>query len=361
MENHNHWLLDSHPLSMGPEFSAQYMTPGSSMKRVIRRSLSTSKYAAIDYFDSLKVPDEVIGHIFKYIKVIDLIHAMQTCSRFYMIGLKSTIWKRLNLSQITIGQSALHRIMERKNEVMCLYGTTVFQDEIFYPPADIPDFTTLTFLDVSYLVVDNVKTMSNLLSRTCSLQMLNMAQFTEVDDELCHYIAQNKNLTCLNVEMCERFTINGIKEIFESCQELIELNMGWAKFHSSAFEIACRKLPSSLQRLNVSGMAQSELTDKLVEVIAKRCPDLIEIDLSDCSEVTSAGLQTLTQLTELKKLSVCRCYGVDPFYFIHLNCLEALNLHGCVTDEGVAYLRNRLRSTLVNSSPLSMIARPTFD
>ncbi|KAI6188355.1 Protein kinase domain-containing protein [Aphelenchoides besseyi] len=207
---------------MGPEFSAQYMTP--------------------DYFDSLKVPDDVIALIFENLQVTDLVHAIQTCTRFYTVGLKASAWKRMNLSQITIGQSALHRVMERKSEVICLYGATVFHDEIFYPPVDIPDFTMLTFLDVSYLVYDDPKTMSNLLSRTCSLQVI-------------------------------------------------------------------------------------------VEVIARRCPGLIEIDLSDCSEVTSAGLEKLTELTDLK--------------ILQLDSLEALNLHGCVTDDGVAYIRKELAPTLM--------------
>ncbi|KAI6194406.1 Protein kinase domain-containing protein [Aphelenchoides besseyi] len=192
---------------MGPEFSAQYMTP--------------------DYFDSLKVPDDVIALIFENLQVTDLVHAIQTCTRFYTVGLKASAWKRMNLSQITIGQSALHRVMERKSEVICLYGATVFHDEIFYPPVDIPDFTMLTFLD-----------------------MLNLAQFNGFDDELCHYIAQNKNLTLLNVEMCERFSVKGIKEILESCQK-------------------------------------------------------------------------------------------------QLDSLEALNLHGCVTDDGVAYIRKELAPTLM--------------
>lgn len=40
--------------------------------------------------------------------------------------------------------------------------------------------------------------------------------------------------------------------------------------------------------------------------------------------------------------------------------LEELNIHGCVTDEGVELLKSQLYPTLINDSTLSTIARPGF-
>lgn len=49
-----------------------------------------------------------------------------------------------------------------------------------------------------------------------------------------------------------------------------------------------------------------------------------------------------------------------PSIFREINGLDELNIHGCVTDDGVRLLRNELHPTTINSSPLSTIARPSL-
>lgn len=86
-------------------------------------------------------------------------------------------------------------------------------------------------------------------------------------------------------------------------------------------------LPTELRRLNLSGMENLQLTDHseyalrhkaeiqlnlVVEIIVNRCTLLIEIDCSDCGDITGDSIEHFNRLNDLRKLSLCRCHSVEP-------------------------------------------------
>ena len=72
----------------------------------------------------------------------------------------------------------------------------------------------------------------------------------------------------------------GIVPLVENCQNLIELNVGWTDLSESAFDEICSKLSPTLKKLNVSGHRTS-LADRHIREIVQRCPELVELDISD--------------------------------------------------------------------------------
>jgi hypothetical protein len=46
-----------------------------------------------------------------------------------------------------------------------------------------------------------------------------------------------------------------------------------------------------------------------------RCKNLVEIDMSDCADISETALVSLNKLENLKKLSLCRCHEIDPVFF----------------------------------------------
>lgn len=50
------------------------------------------------------------------------------------------------------------------------------------------------------------------------------------------------------------------------------------------------------------------LTD--LSVLVLRCPNLVELDVSDCTMLSSATIQIVSQLKKLEYLSLSRCYNI---------------------------------------------------
>ncbi|VDK26051.1 unnamed protein product [Anisakis simplex] len=94
--------------------------------------------------------------------------------------------------------------------------------------------------------------------------------------------------------------------------------------------------------------------------LTMRCPNLTEVDLSDCPGITDRSLKAmLHNLEHLKVLSISRCYGIEPTALLLAKHLRTLNVFGNITNEGVILLREHLNRVNVNESCFSTIAVPT--
>lgn len=106
---------------------------------------------------------------------------------------------------------------------------------------------------------------------------------------------------------------------------LLELNLAWTKFENGALKTLCKNLPTQIIRLNLSGM-QREIDDEgmkrficffefqfldLVSIVT-RCPEMIELDLSDCTKITGRSIKTFNMLSNIQSISISRCYGIEP-------------------------------------------------
>ena len=105
------------------------------------------------------------------------------------------------------------------------------------------------------------------------------------------------------------------------------------------------------------------MDDETVDFIALFCPNLVELDVSDAGELTSASVNSLVEsANNLVVLSMSRCYKVELRSFLGLvNCvsLKEFNAHGMLKDSNLLELRKRLSPIEVNVNVFSHIARPT--
>jgi len=100
-----------------------------------------------------------------------------------------------------------------------------------------------------------------------------------------------------------------------------------------------------------------------VKNIVKCCPDLVELDLSDCTNLTSGTLEVvMAGLKKLQHLSLSRCYNMANSNFRQLEkfeTLEYLELFGVLHDSVLASLTLDLENISINRFPFSTVARPT--
>lgn len=106
---------------------------------------------------------------------------------------------------------------------------------------------------------------------------------------------------------------------------------------SSCIKYICQNLPVKTDRLNFSG-CQKHMNDKRkcrkrkeqklrklfldVADLVKTCPDLHELDLSDCTALTGQAVQEISSLENLTFLALSRCYLIPYRSFLLVNPIK---------------------------------------
>lgn len=88
------------------------------------------------------------------------------------------------------------------------------------------------------------------------------------------------------------------------------LNISWTGLDHDCVRGLVECVSPKLLRLNVAGCRKS-MTDLMLFHLVQRCPDLIELDLSDCSVLSSEAINTVCGLKSLEYLSLSRCYNIN--------------------------------------------------
>uniref|UniRef100_A0A183BMS2 F-box domain-containing protein n=1 Tax=Globodera pallida TaxID=36090 RepID=A0A183BMS2_GLOPA len=342
-----------------PDINVFYRTPCSGANRFSRRS--SSAHALTDHF-SHALPDSLLLRIFFYLNKHDIVNVMLVCRRFGQIAKDKTLWEFMNLAGRLIDEESIHSLFNRQLKVLRLASAEVKTPSLF-PWFDVQHTASaqLTHLDLSQAKFDTSDTLVRLLSRCKSLQALSLESCDLLDDECCRVIANNSALKYLDLVYAKRFSVAGIGTILCACQKLVELNLSWAEVDDEAMLTICQRMPSGIRKLNLSGFRQlPSLNDENIGRLCAVCPQLEELDLSDNALLTEHCLESICDgLKRLRRLTLSRCYGIEPMAFLQLGTLDELNIFGCITNDGVCLLRNRLAPTQVNASPYSTVAKPT--
>ena len=99
-----------------------------------------------------------------------------------------------------------------------------------------------------------------------------------------------------------------------------------------------------------------------VSILVSHCPDLIDLDLSDCQEITMMGVESIATLRGLQHLSLSRCYGIEPESYAmlaNMQSLRFLELFSLFKESSVKNLMAAIPNVEINKMPFSSIARPT--
>ncbi|VDM46802.1 unnamed protein product [Toxocara canis] len=353
--------LEANPhLRVPSDVDLFYRTP-STFRYCLRRK---SKEDTTDYFKKFAIPAEVILSVFRYLNKRDLVMVILTCRRFRDIGYNSSLWEYMDLGGRSMTESEVHSLMDRGIRILRLASTKVNEDvevqlgSTLLLPHALP--SKLTHLDLSGAIPEKPSVIAGLLQRCTRLEGVSLEQRV-IDDRVCIALGRNVDLKYLNLAMCEGLSPDGIKAIMQGCGRLLELNMAWTGLDVEHVAVAMKLMPRGLRRLNLSGIPEKDaLIDEDIMQLIMRCPNLVEIDLSDAPSITERALKAmLYNLRRLKDLSISRCYGIEPTALLLAKGLRKLNVFGNITHEGVRMLRDHLNCVLVNDSPFSTVAIPT--
>ncbi|ELU03262.1 hypothetical protein CAPTEDRAFT_136445, partial [Capitella teleta] len=289
-----------------------------------------------DFWETLS--DEMALCVFRWLSKSMLVRCARVCKRFYRLSLDETLWRRIDLSNKTLRPGVVGTVLDRGAAVVRFAKT-----EVAHPNSSFnqyPRLSKLQYLDLSMAVV-SPQGLEEILA-TCQLLRKLSLENCHINDSVCGYIGQNRNLEVLNLCMCEGLTENGLVPICNNLQSLDALNVGWTEMSRGAVVYLVICLPQCLTKLNLSGCRET-LLDEDVEQLCGSCPGLKELDLSDCTLLTHAAVDFIrTQLGSLEYIALSRCYHIMPSclpLFSNLKSLLALDVFGMLKEAVLLQLK----------------------
>ncbi|KAF2900448.1 hypothetical protein ILUMI_05743 [Ignelater luminosus] len=315
----------------------------------------------INHFEHLS--DEVILQIFHWLPKRSLANAALVCRRWHQLAQDESLWTRMDVSNRCLEPGAIGHILSRQSIILRLAHS-----EIAHPPilpgvkASLPDFKArLLYLDLSMVHI-SISSLISLFSKCQRLKKLSL-EHVRVDENVLLALSRNRDLEILNLAMAEGITTDGMSYLLTNCCKLKELNLAWTYLSESCIKHMCSHLPSSLDRLNLSG-CRKLLDDQNVADLVSNCPNLRELDLSDCTGLSGYVINHIVQLEELNFLALSRCYFI-PYRSLQrlkvMNSLRYLDIHGGYIEAAeLELVQNALGERVdINKFKFSSIARPT--
>lgn len=161
--------------------------------------------------------------------------------------------------------------------------------------------------------------------------------------------------------------------------------MAWCSLDTETMTLLCKSLPPSVTRLNIAGCRKTMTDDSKYNIVFKKkfmlcqlisflclisdvkdlvksCPDMIELDLSDCTMLTMNTVRSLLDLSKLEHLSLSRCYGIPPSTYVTLAYMPSLlylDVFGVIPEPVLKTLQVTCGETQLNKYLYSSVARPT--
>ncbi|XP_011259232.1 S-phase kinase-associated protein 2 isoform X1 [Camponotus floridanus] len=308
-----------------------------------------------------KLSDEIILMILKWLPKKCLVRSMFVCKRWCQIARDEALWTRLDLSSKVLSEGTLGYILPRGVQILRLAQAEI-ADPIFCEGSEVLNdsyISKLQYLDLSMAVISPTG-LAALLSKCKYLKKLSLENCI-MNKDCCKAISQNIELEVLNLTMCKNINTGSILDLMK-LNNLTTLNMAWCSLDNECMTLLCKTLPSSIIRLNIAGCRKT-LTDDNVKDLSRRCPDIIELDLSDCAMLTIHTVHNLLNFSRLEHLSLSRCYSIPQSAYIrlaHMPCLLYLDVFGLMSDSVLKSLQANCREVPeINKYLYSSVARPT--
>ncbi|VVC27076.1 Hypothetical protein CINCED_3A000908 [Cinara cedri] len=253
-------------------------------------------------FDGL--PEELMLYIFKMLDKPTLIKCAFVCKEWKRITYDESLWHSLNIPCRRMSLMTLDNILRRNVRFLSISHSNIYVDNGHLFETLLPK---LQYLDVSAVYI-NVQILNSLLNQCSNLVKLSLEN-CRLNQACCQNIERNTKLKVLNLSSTRGLDICGLKSII-SLKNLEELNVSWAQMSDDDVHFLISNMIPTIKCLNISGFLK-QIADYDLISLTRRCPQLIELDISDNLAITSDSLDCILQnQPNLKVLSMSRCYNI---------------------------------------------------
>ena len=247
------------------------------------------------------LPNEVICHVFSYLKIMDLLNCGLVSKRLRTISIDDQyLWpKKLNLCYKKVPVGFLQRLLDSGCKYLSL------SEAILEGTLNLPKTSTLKYLNLSSFGLKNRDNSEILLESCYSLQKLSLSRF-QLSSKLISCIAfQNgKTLRVLDLSNCSFFcpkndkncincNMSGVQHIVKNCTELKELSLHMTDLHAKSIDILVSNLTVKIEKLDLFDMEY--LRDEHVNILVTRCNKITELNLGGLISITKNSLNFINE------------------------------------------------------------------
>ena len=272
-----------------------------------------------------------------------------------MLAKDRSLWRGVDLTNVLIRplslvhvQSVLDRGVQAARFARCAFaeGELMFSQKL-----------SLRYLDMSCCDTTAEQLNAILIANNHSLIKLSIENCNINQDTFDLLCKTHTKLQVLNMALCKvsEPTVNFRHPLSPIMKEL---NLSWILCDDEIqwnIHGAIDFLPENIERLNMSGYRS--IHDETLQDVTLRCGQLVELDISDCSFLTSDCLEYIaSDLLALRCLSISRCHLMINFEPItRMRSLETINCYGLDLEQALC----AIPELVINDSPFSTVARPT--
>ena len=241
------------------------------------------------------LPNEVICHVFSYLKIADLLKCGQVSKRLRAISVDS--WpKKLNLCYKKVPIGFIQKLLDSGCKYLGL------SEVILEGTMNLPNVSRLRYLNLSGFGLKNQDNAEKLLASCFSLQKLSLSG-CHLSSKLINSISlQNgKTLRVLDLSNCSLSPIENscfdcrepIHEIVENCTELKEFSLKRTNLPVGLIDILVFNLTSKIEKLDLFGMTY--LRDEHVKILVTRCNKITDLNLGGSTSITKHSLNLISE------------------------------------------------------------------
>ena len=290
------------------------------------------------------LPNEVILHVFSYLKIVDLLNCGQVSKRFRAISRNDQyLWpKALNLCYKNVPVVFIQKLLDSG----CKYLTLSYS--VLDGTLNLSKASKLKYLDLSSFGLKNGNNSEKLLESCYSLQKLSLKRFKLSSKLISITCLQNgKTLKVLDLSKCNfagkhyledssLWELDCIKKIVKNCTELKELSLNMTKLCQKSIDILVSNLTTKIEKLDL--FYHFPLRDEHIKTLVKRCNKITELNVGGCHFITKQSLNFIIEHLQetLVKLNLAdvRFDSSDIFklksmkklrllcYYWHFDCIE---------------------------------------
>ena len=305
------------------------------------------------------LPNEVICHVFSYLKIVDILKCGKVSKRFRAISNDQYLWpKTLNLCYKKVPVGFLQKLLDSGCKYLSLSGA------VLDGTLNLTTTSGLKYLNLSDFELECYRKNSEEILKSCfSLQKLSLCKSKLSLNLISITSLQNgKTLKVLDLSKCtflgshsNKCEMDCIWQIVKTCTELKEISLFMTNLCEKSIHYLVSNLTSNIEKVDLFNM--NRLRDKDVKKLVTRCNKITDLNLGGWNSTTSRSLNLIIEnlkvtLERLSLTSFVRFNQNDLFNLDRLEKLEVLcfdGIMGFVNDDG--WLKQHLPNVRIYANP----------